>query len=43
MDDLAPFLVANWVEVVASLPCYAAENVDKQRFRTVGMGPSVGL
>lgn len=31
MDDLADFLAAHQVEVVASLPCYRAENVEKQR------------
>jgi radical SAM/Cys-rich protein len=30
-EDLALFLAANEVEVVASLPCYGAENVDAQR------------
>ncbi|MBB0025153.1 arsenosugar biosynthesis radical SAM (seleno)protein ArsS [Chitinivorax sp. PXF-14] len=30
-EDLAEFLAANRVEVVASLPCYSADNVDKQR------------
>lgn len=30
-EDLAGFLAANRVHVVASLPCYLAENVDKQR------------
>ena len=30
-DDLAGFLAAHRVEVVASLPCYRDENVDKQR------------
>jgi radical SAM/Cys-rich protein len=35
MEDLAPFLAANRVEVVASLPCYGAENVEKQRGRGV--------
>ncbi|BAP87690.1 radical SAM protein [Burkholderiales bacterium GJ-E10] len=30
-EDLAAFLAAQAVEVVASLPCYAAENVDRQR------------
>lgn len=30
-EDLAEFLAANRVEVVASLPCYSAENVDRQR------------
>jgi len=31
MEDLATFLTANQVEVVASLPCYGPENVDTQR------------
>lgn len=30
-EDLAEFLAAHRVEVVASLPCYSAANVDKQR------------
>ena len=30
-EDLASFLAENKVEVVASLPCYLEENVDKQR------------
>jgi len=30
-EDLAGFLAANRVRVVASLPCYSAENVDRQR------------
>ncbi len=30
-DDLPEFLAANRVEIVASLPCYLEENVDKQR------------
>jgi radical SAM/Cys-rich protein len=30
-DDLAAFLAAEQVEVVASLPCYSAANVDRQR------------
>jgi len=30
-DDLAQFLSAQRVEVVASLPCYSVANVDKQR------------
>jgi radical SAM/Cys-rich protein len=30
-DDLAPFLADQSVEVVASLPCYSQDNVDKQR------------
>ncbi len=31
MEDLADFLAAHRVEVVASLPCYGPENVDAQR------------
>lgn len=30
-EDLAEFLASNQVEVVASLPCYTIENVDRQR------------
>jgi radical SAM/Cys-rich protein len=30
-DDLAAFLAAQGVEVTASLPCYSAPNVDRQR------------
>ncbi len=30
-QDLAAFLAGNKVEIVASLPCYLEENVDKQR------------
>jgi len=30
-EDLAEFLAANQVEIVASLPCYSLGNVDKQR------------
>jgi radical SAM/Cys-rich protein len=30
-EDLAAFLAANSVHVVASMPCYLAENVDRQR------------
>ncbi len=30
-EDLADFLAAHQVHVVASMPCYLAENVDKQR------------
>ena len=30
-DDLAQFLAAQQVDVVASMPCYSAVNVDKQR------------
>ncbi len=35
MDDLARFLAAHDVNMVASLPCYRADNVDKQRGRGV--------
>ena len=34
-DDLAQFLAANAVEIVASLPCYLEENVDAQRGKGV--------
>ncbi|MBW8307521.1 MAG: arsenosugar biosynthesis radical SAM protein ArsS [Thiobacillus sp.] len=34
-DDLADFLAAQGVEVVASLPCYLEENVDGQRGKGV--------
>ncbi len=34
-EDLADFLAANEVTVVASLPCYEEENVDKQRGKGV--------
>lgn len=30
-EDLAPFLARHHVEIVASLPCYLADNVDRQR------------
>ena len=30
-EDLAAFLAAHGVEIVASLPCYLEENVDRQR------------
>ncbi len=30
-NDLAEFLAANQVEIVASLPCYSVQNVDRQR------------
>ncbi|TAK30182.1 MAG: radical SAM/Cys-rich domain protein [Myxococcaceae bacterium] len=33
MSDLPAFLAANGVEIVASLPCYSAENVERQRGR----------
>ncbi len=34
-EDLAEFLAAQKVEVVASMPCYSLENVDKQRGKGV--------
>ena len=34
-QDLADFLAAHQVEIVASLPCYLEENVDRQRGRGV--------
>jgi radical SAM/Cys-rich protein len=35
MEDLPAFLARHAVEVIASLPCYGAENVDRQRGRGV--------
>jgi len=35
MEDLPEFLAGHQVEIVASLPCYTAENVDQQRGRGV--------
>ncbi len=34
-EELAAFLAANQVEVIASLPCYLEENVDQQRGKGV--------
>ena len=34
-EDLAEFLAAQKVEIVASMPCYSIENVDKQRGKGV--------
>lgn len=34
-EDLAEFLAGHGVEVVASLPCYSADNVDRQRGKGV--------
>jgi radical SAM/Cys-rich protein len=34
-EDTAEFLAANEVEVIASLPCYSRDNVDRQRGRGV--------
>ncbi len=42
-DDLAEFLVEQRVEVVASLPCYLEDNVDKQRGKGVYARSIAGL
>ena len=42
-DDLADFLAAHDVEVVASLPCYLEENVDRQRGKGTFDGSIRGL
>jgi len=42
-EDLAEFLAENKVEVVASLPCYLEENVDKQRGSGVFQGSMSAL
>jgi radical SAM/Cys-rich protein len=42
-DDLADFLAAEGVEVVASLPCYLQENVDAQRGTGVFAASLAGL
>jgi radical SAM/Cys-rich protein len=42
-QDLAEFLAAHQVEVVASLPCYLEENVDRQRGNGVFEGSIRGL
>ena len=42
-EDLAEFLAANQVEVVASLPCYLESNVDAQRGKGVFEGSIEGL
>ena len=34
-EDLAPFLADNQVEIVASMPCYLQDNVDRQRGKGV--------
>lgn len=34
-DDLADFLAGQGVEIIASLPCYQADNVDRQRGKGV--------
>jgi radical SAM/Cys-rich protein len=42
-EDLAGFLAENEVEVVASLPCYTQDNVDKQRGKGTFDGSIEGL
>jgi radical SAM/Cys-rich protein len=42
-EDLAAFLAGNQVEVVASMPCYLQDNVDKQRGKGVYDGSIRGL
>src|SRR6476659_10506078 len=42
-EDLPEFLAANQVEVVASMPCYLEDNVDKQRGKGVYNGSVRGL
>lgn len=42
-EDLAPFLADQGVEVVASLPCYLADNVDAQRGKGVFAASIAGL
>ncbi len=42
-EDLANFLAANQVEVVASMPCYLQDNVDQQRGKGVYEGSIRGL
>lgn len=41
--DLADFLAEQRVEIIASLPCYLAENVDRQRGKGVFQGSIAGL
>ena len=42
-EDLADFLAANAVEVVASMPCYLEDNVERQRGKGVFDGSIRGL
>jgi radical SAM/Cys-rich protein len=42
-EDLAAFLAAQGVEVIASLPCYLEDNVDRQRGKGVFGGSIVAL
>jgi radical SAM/Cys-rich protein len=42
-EDLAEFLALEEVEIIASLPCYLADNVDRQRGKGVFEGSIRGL
>lgn len=42
-EDLAEFLAARKVEIIASMPCYSAENVDAQRGEGVFEGSIAAL
>jgi radical SAM/Cys-rich protein len=42
-EDLPDFLAAHAVEVIASLPCYLEDNVDRQRGKGVFVGSIDGL
>jgi radical SAM/Cys-rich protein len=42
-EDLADFLAANKVEIVASMPCYLQDNVERQRGKGVFGGSIRGL
>jgi radical SAM/Cys-rich protein len=42
-EDLAPFLATNKVEIIASMPCYSAENVNAQRGEGVFEGSIAAL
>ena len=42
-EDLAQFLAAHRVEIVASMPCYLQDNVERQRGKGVFGGSIRGL
>lgn len=42
-EDIAEFFAQHQVEIIASLPCYSQENVDKQRGKGVFNGSLAGL
>ncbi len=42
-DDLAAFLAAEQIEIVASMPCYLEDNVDRQRGKGVFDASIIGL